>query len=131
MPEALLRDGKAPFVRRASPCVDSGELSFCGSRRSLERGGRPRCRPPCVVAISFDETHRLLSRRFRRESKVICFGPRRRGLEPGVTARRCGSSLWVILLDLPVGMSPTQRVRVTVHGFLHKAGVSGSYRRVG
>lgn len=87
--------------------------------------------PPCVVVIGFDEAHRLPSRRFRRASEVVCSEPCRWGLEPGVTARRRGSSLWVILLDLPVGISSTQRVRVTVHGFLHKAGVSGSYRRVG
>lgn len=87
--------------------------------------------PPCVVVIGFDETQRLPSRRFRRASEVVCTEPCRWGLEPGVTARRRGSSLWVILLDLPVGMSPTQRIRVTVHGFLHKTGVSGSYRRIG
>ena len=131
MPEALLRGGKAPFVRRASSCMELGKLSFCGSRRSFEQRGHPQCRPLCVVAINFDETHRLLSRRFRRASEVICFEPCCRGFEFGVIARRCGDFFWVILLDLPVGMSSTQRIRVTVRGFLYKTDVSGSYRRIG
>ena len=131
MPEALLRDGKAPFVRRASPCVDLGKLSFCGSRRSFERGGHPRCRPLCVVVISFDETHRLLSRRFRRESEVIRFEPCCRGFEFGVTAGRCGNFFWEISLDLPTGMSSVRRVWIPIHGFLYKTDAFGLCRRVG
>ena len=95
------------------------------------RGATHDVGPPCVVVIGFDEAQRLPSRRFRRASEAICSEPCRWGFELGETARRCGSFLWVILLDLPVGISSTQRVRVTVHGFLHKTGVSGSCRRVG
>lgn len=39
MPEALLRDGKAPLVRRASSRVESGRSSSCGLLRSLARRG--------------------------------------------------------------------------------------------
>ena len=119
---------KAPFVRRASPCMDLGKLSFCGFRRSFEQRGYPQCRPLCVVAIIFDGTHRLPSRRFRRESKVICFGPCCRGFEFGVTARRCGNFFWVILLNLPIGMSSIQSIWVTAHGFLYKADVFDLHR---
>ena len=128
MPEALLRDGKALFVRRASSCMDLGKLSFCGFRRSFERGGYPQRRPPCVVVIDFDGMHCLLSRRFRRESKVICFEPCCRGFEFGVKARRCGNFFWVISLDLPTGMSSIQRIWVTAHGFPYKTDVFGLYR---
>ena len=46
MPEALLRDGKAPLVRRASSRVGSGRSSSYGLRPSLEQGGRPTMSAP-------------------------------------------------------------------------------------
>ena len=61
MPEALLQDGKALFVRCASTCMESGKLSSCGMRPSLERGATYNVGPLCVVQIYFDEMHRLRS----------------------------------------------------------------------
>jgi len=75
MPVAPLQDGKAPFVRRASPRVEPGRSSSHGLRPSLEQGGDPRCRPPCVVVTDFDGTRRLPSWRFRPASKAVCFEP--------------------------------------------------------
>ena len=79
--------------------------------------------PLCVVVIDFDETQCLLSQRFRHASKVICFEPCCRGFEFGVIAGRCGNFFWVILLNLPIGMSSIQRIWITVHGFLYKTDV--------
>ena len=128
MPEALLRDGKALFVRRASSRVESGRLSSHGLRRSFEQRGNPQCRPLCVVVIDFDGMHCLLSRRFRRASEVICFEPCCRGFEFGVTARRCGNFFWVIWLNLPIGMSSIQRIWISIHGFLYKTDVFDLHR---
>ena len=131
MPEAPLRDGKAPLARRASPRVGSGRSSSHGSRPSLEQGGDPRCRPPCVVAIGFDGTRRLPSWRFRPASEAVCLEPCRRGCGSGVTARRREDFLWVVSLDSPIRVSSVRRVWIGAHGFLYKTDAFGLRRRVG
>lgn len=131
MSEAPLRDAKAPLARRASPRVEPGRSSSHGLRPSLEQGGDPRCRPPCVVVISFDGTRRLPSWRFRRASKAVCLEPCRRGCGSGVMARRCGNLFWVTSPDLPIRVSSVRRVWIGAHGFLYKTDAVGLCRRVG
>lgn len=95
------------------------------------RGGDPRCRPPCVVVISFDGTRRLPSWRFRPASKAVCLEPCRRGCGSGVMARRCGNLFWVTSPDLPIRVSSVRRVWIGAHGFLYKTDAVGLCRRVG